>query len=106
MRARAIDSRRFALLLGCGIASSLLTSACSTTFWGSTHFSGGVPACRRHCEERGERFAAFVYVGNYSTSCVCGSSTDASVAAGAGLTPAVVGVAIQMQRAAQQSSQH
>jgi len=67
-------------------------SACATSFQGSAHFPGGAGACAQRCSADGLEMGGFIYMGEYSSGCVCeppGSTTSpapsASVAAAAGV---------------------
>ncbi|HSK00209.1 MAG TPA: hypothetical protein VK932_03170 [Kofleriaceae bacterium] len=46
-------------------------AGCPTSFIGDAHFPGGVESCRNTCSRQGLELGAFVYSGEYSTSCVC-----------------------------------
>jgi hypothetical protein len=46
-------------------------AGCPTSFTGDAHFPGGVESCRSTCSRQGLEMGAFVYSGEYSTSCVC-----------------------------------
>lgn len=81
-----------------------LVAGCATEFRGSAHIS---PAeCSRRCGEIGGRLAAYVFVGAYSSACVCeprgarASSSGGSASGGA--TAAAAGVSMQMARNAEQ----
>jgi hypothetical protein len=63
--------QRSAILL-CALASAIAT-ACTpaTRFEGSSKFPDGVAGCRRACTAEGLELGAFVYSGEFATSCVC-----------------------------------
>jgi hypothetical protein len=81
-------------------------SGCATTFIGDAHVSGGRAGCEKKCASQGFKCTGMVYMGEYSSACVCGEreapSGGASVSAAAGSS---VGVVMQM-RAQQQQQQH
>ncbi|MDH5671610.1 MAG: hypothetical protein OEZ06_05635 [Myxococcales bacterium] len=88
------------------IVATLTLGACATSFTGSAHIDGGRAGCENKCAGQGLAMSGLVYMGEYSSACVCevpgsGSSAApvASVAAGA------AGVVMQ-QRRAQQNQQH
>lgn len=82
-----------------GLALSLLGAGCATNFQGSAHV-GGAAACARRCSAQGMELAGIVYMGDYSSACVCEvpgrSVSPGSVAASTG--GAVAGVAMQSRR--------
>jgi hypothetical protein len=79
--------------LACALAWSLPFAACATNFTGSAHIEGGRATCEGKCKEDGLTMTGLVYLGEYSSACVCsvpgsdGSRNNkvatASVAAGA-----------------------
>jgi hypothetical protein len=83
------------------------TMGCATQFHGSPRFPGGPKGCYDKCATSGMQMTSFVYVGEYSTGCVCGmkghagrrASADASQPATAA---ASVGVVLQMREQARQ----
>ncbi|MGD8861795.1 MAG: hypothetical protein PVI30_17425 [Myxococcales bacterium] len=93
------------LVLGC--------AGCATSFQGSARFPGGPKGCYDKCDEAGMKMTNFVYVGEYSTGCVCGldrrKDADARARSGApesaATTAAAVGVVMQMRRQQQQAAQ-
>ena len=51
-------------------------SACGphqTIFRGEPHFTGGPAACASRCQAENMEMSAFVYSGEFATSCVCRS---------------------------------
>ncbi len=88
------------LLLTATLALAILP-ACATSFRGNAHIS--TSECSARCREIGGEMAAYVFMGAYSTACVCeppGQRADASEGVGAG--GAVAGVWMQMQEQARQ----
>lgn len=85
------------------LGSLWLLASCQTTFYGSPMFPGGATACRAHCQRDGLEMRAFVYSGEFSTSCVCGvpGGPVADVADAA----AVAGVAVMKARQEEQRRQ-
>lgn len=49
----------------------LLACQQPTQFTGSANFEGGPQGCSHKCKEAGLEMGAFVYVGDYSSGCVC-----------------------------------
>jgi len=76
----------------------LVVSGCATTFTGSAEVEGGRPGCERKCASIGLEMQAFVFMGEYSTACVCevpGSAAQARRSAAAAAV--AVGVMTQMR---------
>jgi hypothetical protein len=60
-------------MLLCALAFAALLSSCgATSFKGQAKFPGGAPACFTHCQKRSMQMENFVYLGAYSSACVCG----------------------------------
>lgn len=57
-----------AMLLGLIVTADL---GCATSFTGSAQYPGGPAACFRNCQGQRMRMAQYVYVGSYSSACVC-----------------------------------
>lgn len=94
------------LFLITSVATLSLLPACATQFRGSPNISPS--ECSRRCTEMRGVMAAYVYMGDYSTACVCEPATEHPDSAGGptgGMAGAVAGVWMQMQRAAQQQRQ-
>ena len=77
----------------------LIAGGCVTSFTGSAQVAGGRPGCERKCRSIGLEMQAFVFMGEYSTACVCDTPGRAEHAGAAAATAAVVGVMTQMQAA-------
>jgi hypothetical protein len=83
-------------------------TACMTSFQGSPHVEGGRAGCEAKCKGQGMAVAGMVYMGEYSSACVCqvpgvgGGHTALLDAAGAVSGAAV---AVEMQRRRQQQQQ-
>ncbi|MET0384843.1 MAG: hypothetical protein ABW321_02735 [Polyangiales bacterium] len=66
-------------------------TGCATNFTGSAHIEGGRAACEQKCNGQGLAMSGLVYMGEYSSACVCSvpgagggnAAAMASVAAGA-----------------------
>lgn len=95
---------------GFGLAATVLVGCTATTFEGNAKFPGGVAGCIRQCTSRNLEMASFIYVGEYSSACVCKPVKKATSAAAELETPAcdegdvtaaVVGVTLE-QRARMQ----
>jgi hypothetical protein len=76
---------------------------CATSFTGSAHIEGGCVGCESKCGEQGLEMAGMVYMGEYSSACVCELAGSAS-ADSASVSGAAVGVAMQMRRQQEQHS--
>jgi hypothetical protein len=88
------------------IAAALSLAGCATSFTGDAHFPGGARGCYSKCQADGLQMASFVYMGEYSSGCVCsppGQATAQPAAAATGA--AAVGVVMQMRRQAEQQRQ-
>ncbi len=85
-------------------------AGCGTTFTGSPHIEGGRGGCEQKCRADGMEVAGMVYMGEYSSACVCappGSSARAKrslVGAAGSVTSGAVGVILQMRRDQQNST--
>lgn len=92
-------------LISLTIALSLVN--CATSFTGSAYFEGGRSACESKCAEQGLSMTGMVYMGEYSSACVCekpnqgGSTTSA-----AGISGSAVGVILQQRASQQQAHPH
>ncbi len=78
-------------------------SGCATSFMGSAYFEGGRGACEKKCAAGGLQMTGMVYMGEYSSACVCELPRPAAAPSGA-VAPAAsgaaaVGVIMQMRRA-------
>jgi len=89
---------------------ALSTFGCATTFTGSAHIDGR-PACEHQCRSEGMELAGMVYMGEYSSACVCqvpgqSASTNDVLLGGAAATSggAVAALTAQRNRAANSSS--
>jgi outer membrane lipoprotein SlyB len=90
----------------------LLLAGCATSFTGSPHVEDGRAGCDKKCRGQGMETAGMVYMGEYSSACVCAvpgqhaSRGRILVAAAGAAAGAVAGVEMQRQRAQQQSQTH
>jgi hypothetical protein len=64
-----------------------LLAACATTFRGESHYPGGPAACALDCQRDNMVMSAFVYSGEFATSCVC-KLREAPAAGAPGAAPA------------------
>jgi hypothetical protein len=86
---------------------ALTMAGCATSFTGSPHVEGGRSACEQKCTSQGMEATGMVYMGEYSSACVCqipGKSAGhrAMLLATAGaIGGGAAGVEMQRQRAAQ-----
>ena len=88
---------------------------CGTTFTGSAHVEDGRRGCEGKCRGQGMQVAGMVYMGEYSSACVCqvpratASASDDStqlLSSAAAVTGAADGVVMEAQRRAAQQHQH
>ena len=80
----------------------IAASGCDgTVFKGEAMFPGGAAGCYRHCAKQRMEMDSFVYMGEYSTACVCrpGPAHGHSSAAGSA-SGAAVGVILEREREA------
>lgn len=95
-----------------GTLALLVFGGCATSFTGSPHVENGRSGCEEKCKGVGMKVAGMVYMGEYSSACVCevpgGTAGHAQflVASTGAIAGAGAGVAMQMQRQAQQSRAH
>lgn len=96
--------------LGIAAGASFLMS-CATGFTGSPHVEDGRMGCERKCRAQAMEVAGMVYMGEYSSACVCappaaaGSTSRMKVAVAGGVGGGVAGVIMQMQEAERQRQQ-
>jgi outer membrane lipoprotein SlyB len=83
---------------------ALSLGGCATSFTGSPHVEGGRPACEQKCSTQGMEAAGMVYMGEYSSACVCqvpGKSANRRtllVATAGAVGAGVAGVEMQRQQ--------
>ena len=86
----------------------LALSGCATSFTGSAHVENDARGCEAKCKSRGMDLAGMVFMGEYTSGCVCGvpgksaSSRTLLVASAEGAGGSAAGVMMQMQRQQQQ----
>ena len=93
------------MLIGmCAVVLGL--SGCATAFMGSPHVEGGRTGCEAKCRGQGMAVAGMVYMGEYSSACVCevpgGGSAHAQMLDSATAACGGAAVAVEMQRRQQQ----
>lgn len=94
------------ILVVASVLALSITGCGATSFEGSAYFPGGAPACMSHCASANMEMDSFVFMGAYSTACICRLKTAGGHAranggsAGATSGAAVAGIVIQRQRAA------
>jgi hypothetical protein len=80
--------------------------SCATAFMGSPHVENGRAGCEAKCSGQGMAVAGMVYMGEYSSACVCqvpgGGGSRASLLEGAAGAAGGAAVAVEMQRRQQQ----
>jgi len=84
-------------------------AGCATSFTGDPHIENGRQGCEQKCKGQGMALAGMVFMGEYTSGCVCtvpgqaasaGQQLLAAAQAGAGAGSA--GVVMQMRRQAEQ----
>lgn len=89
-----------------GLALALATG-CATSFTGSAHIEGGRGACEQKCAGQGLAMSGLVYMGEYSSACVCEvpgrGATASNVGSSAAVAGGAAGVMMQTQRDQQQA---
>ena len=93
------------------LAIALGVGGCATSFTGDPHIENGRSGCEAKCKGQGMALAGMVFMGEYTSGCVCtvpGQSASVGgqlyAAAQAGATAGSAGVVMQMRRAQQQNS--
>jgi hypothetical protein len=97
------------LLASVGAAiATLFLAGCATTFTGDAHVPGGRSGCVDMCQAQGMDVAGMVFMGEYSSACVCevasGDSAAVSSSAVAAAGGSAAGVVLQMRAAQQQQA--
>jgi hypothetical protein len=83
------------------IACATLLSGCATQFLGSAYIEGGRAECNTRCQQQGLECTGMVYMGAYSSACICGVKGAATSGAAAASAAGAAGVMMQMQAAQQ-----
>ncbi|HEX7476747.1 MAG TPA: hypothetical protein VF331_02975 [Polyangiales bacterium] len=87
-----------------GLSLLLAACGCATSFEGSAYVPGERAGCEKKCNAQGLVMGSLVYMGEYSSACVCELPASHAPAAGAAASSAgAVGVIMQMQRSQQQN---
>jgi len=93
---------------------SLSALGCATSFTGSAYVENGRNGCEAKCRGQGMQVAGMVYMGEYSSACVCevpratssiGGGERHLIALSGGAMGSAAGVIMQMQRQQQQMQQ-
>jgi hypothetical protein len=93
------------------LAIAVGVGGCATSFTGDPHIENGRAGCEAKCKGQGMALAGMVFMGEYTSGCVCtvpgqsaavGGQLYAAAEAGAGAGSA--GVVLQMRRQQQQQS--
>ncbi|MEZ4224242.1 MAG: hypothetical protein R3B13_25050 [Polyangiaceae bacterium] len=89
----------------------LMLGGCTTNFTGSPHVENGRKGCEAKCSQQGMEVAGMVYMGEYTSGCVCfvpgqtGARRQMLLAAGAEAGAGAAGVVMQMRRQEEQNRQ-
>ncbi len=84
---------------------ALSVAGCATSFTGSPHVENGRSGCESKCKGQGMEVAGMVYMGEYSSACVCevpgqhASQRRMLVGASGAVAGGVAGVEMQRQQA-------
>ncbi len=82
----------------------VLLGGCATSFTGSPHIENGRKGCDAKCSSQGMEVAGMVYMGEYTSGCVCSvpgqsaSKKNLMMATAAGAGAGAAGVVMQMRR--------
>jgi len=81
----------------------LALGGCQTSFTGSPHVENGRAGCEAKCRGQGMDIAGLVFMGEYSSACVCsvpghGAKSRAMMVATAAGGAGAVGVVMQMRQ--------
>ena len=92
------------------LALTLVTVAtvlcgCATSFTGSAHIDGGRSGCEQKCAGQGLAMSGLVYMGEYSSACVCSVPGSAGNGSAASVGGGAAGVVMQMRRQQEQQQQ-
>jgi hypothetical protein len=94
---------------GSVILAALSLVGCATSFTGNAHVENGRAGCEEKCKGQGMQVAGMVYMGEYSSACVCevphgsaSSSRREFLLGSAGSSGGAVGVMVQTRRQQQQ----
>lgn len=96
------------LLTLCTLLSLGTLAGCATNFTGSAHIEGGRAACEQKCAGQGLAMTGLVYMGEYSSACVCevpGRATAGGLGGQASVAGGTAGVMMQMQREQERQQQ-
>jgi hypothetical protein len=77
-------------------------SGCATAFMGSAHVEGGRKGCDTKCASQGFKCTGMVYMGEYSSACICETPESTRAVGGAGGAAAGSASGVMMQMYAQQ----
>lgn len=87
----------------------VLLTGCQTTFTGDPHIENGHAGCEEKCKGQGMALAGMVFMGEYTSGCVCtvpGQSASVRdqvlAAAESGAAAGSAGVVMQMRRQEEQ----
>ena len=97
---------------GSAVIVALSLVGCATSFTGNAHVENGRAGCEEKCKGQGMQVAGMVYMGEYSSACVCevprgsaSSSRREFLLGSAAASGGAVGVIMQMRRQQQQQQQ-
>ena len=83
-------------------------NGCATSFTGDAHVPGGRSGCASKCAAEGMTMSGLVFMGEYSSACICEPPGAAGgrgrLGAGAAAATGAAGVEMQRQRAQQQQA--
>jgi hypothetical protein len=94
------------------VSLGLLLAGCATSFTGSPHVENGRSGCELKCKGQGMEVAGMVYMGEYSSACVCevpgqhASRRRLLLGTSGAVAGAAAGVEMQRQQAQQNNQYH
>jgi hypothetical protein len=89
-------------------AVALTATGCATSFTGDPHIENGRSGCEAKCRGEGMALAGMVFMGEYTSGCVCAvpgqtaSTAHVLASSGAQAGGAAAGVVMQMRRQQEQ----
>ncbi len=88
-----------------------LSTGCATSFTGDPHIENGRAGCEAKCKGQGMELAGMVFMGEYTSGCVCSvpgqsaSAHRAFLASAGNAAAGSAGVVMQMRRQQEQQRQ-
>jgi hypothetical protein len=86
------------------LCSIIAATGCATNFTGSAHIEGGRATCEKKCAGQGLTMSGLIYMGEYSSACVCGVPGASASVLGNSSAVAAGAAGVIMQMRASESS--